>query len=175
MAKVGPMTEREEALTMNRKMLAVGSGMAMILGASMAASGASATPPSSPAPAASESVVGVLEGPARARADGIKLKVRRDTAVRSVKLTYPVGSFSGWHQHPGIVIAVVESGTVQRKVGCKSETFKAGDAFTEVAPHFVRNVGKVPAVLRITQLYPASITDLSELREDRPAPTCRKK
>jgi quercetin dioxygenase-like cupin family protein len=74
--------------------------------------------------------------------------------VRTFALTYPAGADSGWHQHPGIVIAVVSEGSVTRRSGCKTETFKKGDSFTEVGPHDVTNPGAVRAVLSITQILP---------------------
>lgn len=115
-------------------------------------SGTSSTPP----------VFGALHGPVKAKQDRIELRTRDDSTVASFTLTYAVGAQSGWHRHPGIVIAVVESGTVTRQVGCTTETFTAGQAFTEVEPHLVRNAYSdaadpqaVPAVLRITQIVPA--------------------
>ena len=45
------------------------------------------------------------------------------------------------------------------------------EAFTEAAPHQVTNVGSVPAVLAITQLYPAKF-ELKDLRIDQDAPKC---
>lgn len=145
------------------------------LGVLASSSGASATP-ATPAPnnlAAGPSVIGTLDGPAKTTHSGIALTVDPDTRVRNFTLTYPAGATSGWHQHPGIVLAVVEQGTVKREVDCHYELFSVGEAFTEAAPHQVSNPGAEPAVLKITQLYPASYTDLSKLRDDKPAPKCR--
>jgi len=121
-------------------------------------------------------VTGILDGPTKAKNDGIELKVKGDVDVASFELNYPIGSFSGWHSHPGIVIANVRSGAVWRQVGCTATRFSAGEAFTEVAPHYVSNVytiatqdGAVPAVLEITQIYPKGET---VLRQDQPAPRC---
>ena len=133
--------------------------------------GAQATPPSVPGPAASQLVLGTLDGPSKAKKDHIELKVGSDTTVRTFTLTYPPGSSSGWHAHPGIVLAVVESGSVTRQFAdCSApETFTAGQAFTEVPGHLVTNPGATDAVLRITQLFPAGTT---VLREDLPDPGC---
>jgi len=121
-------------------------------------------------------VTGFLDGPARAAQDGIELKVRHDAQVANFELTYPIGAFSGWHKHPGIVIANVRSGAVWRQVGCTATKFTAGEAFTEVEAHYVSNVytksrqrGAEPAVLEITQIYPK---DATALRIDQPAPSC---
>jgi quercetin dioxygenase-like cupin family protein len=121
-------------------------------------------------------VMGTIDGPLRAKQDGVSLKVREDTTVRTFELTYAIGGYSGWHAHPGIVVAVVKEGAVVRQAGCaKPETFTVGQAFTEVGTHFVRNQytaatepGAVPAVLSITQIYPAG----DPPREDRQPPKC---
>ena len=98
--------------------------------------------------------------------------------MATFELNYPLGSFSGWHKHPGIVIAVVRSGAVWRQVGCTATKFSQGESFTEVAPHYVKNFyenskkdGAKPAVLEITQLYPTG-TDPTRLRIDQEAPRC---
>jgi quercetin dioxygenase-like cupin family protein len=115
--------------------------------------------------------------PVKAKADGITLKTKDETVVRSFTLTYAPNAYSGWHRHPGIVIAVVTEGAVYRKLPCqKREKFVAGQAFTEVGTHFVRNVdrrttGGVPAKLLITQIVPAD-TKLDEFRQDEDKPRC---
>lgn len=141
----------------------------------------SGTPPYESLPATFRTppgaITGTLDGPAKAEKDGIELKVNADTQVTTFELNYPPGSFSGWHKHPGIVIAVVRSGAVWRQVGCTATKFSKGESFTEVAPHFVSNVVTDPtatdaiAQLEITQLYPTG-TDPAKLRVDRPAPSC---
>jgi quercetin dioxygenase-like cupin family protein len=170
-AVTSPPTTREKS--MNRKILAalVVCGSVSALSLASSARATPATPPP-PAPVAGTSVIGVLDGPSKAKNDGIELKVKQDTAVRVFTLTYPVGATSGWHSHPGIVVATVESGTVRRQIGCKTDTFSVDDSFTEAEPHQVTNVGETAAVLRITQLYPASL-ELGDLRIDEAAPTCR--
>jgi quercetin dioxygenase-like cupin family protein len=130
------------------------------------AAGAAADSP--PATHPSEDYSGTLPGPAVAKQDGISLRTRGDVTVRTFTLTYDPRADSGWHKHPGIVIAVVRSGSVERQVGCHVETFSAGDSFTEVAPHDVKNVGSVPAVLSITQIFPIGAT----AREPADPPRC---
>ena len=151
---------------------------------------AMATPPSGTKPYESlpatsrtppGAITGTLDGPAKAKNDGIELKINGDTQVATFELNYPPGSFSGWHKHPGIVIAVVRSGAVWRQVGCTATKFTAGESFTEVAPHYVWNVIDDPKVdpepegatakLEITQLY-STRADATKLRIDQPAPRC---
>ncbi len=120
-------------------------------------------------------ITGTLDGPTKAKNDGIELRTKGDVDVTTFELNYPAGSFSGWHKHPGIVIAVVKSGAVWRQVGCTATKFSVGESFTEVAPHYVSNVvtdtaaTDATAVLEITQIYPKGAT---ALRVDRPAPRC---
>ena len=141
----------------------------------MGGSTAEATDPSQTTSA--NVVTGTLDGPQRTQQDGVSLSARRDTTVRTFELTYAIGGYSGWHAHPGIVVAVVKQGTVVRQAGCaKPETFTVGQSFTELGSHFVRNQytsatepGAVPAVLSITQIYPAG----EPPRQDRQPPLCR--
>lgn len=104
--------------------------------------------------------------------DDVVLEVEDETIVQMFELTYPAGSFSGWHSHAGIVLAVVKSGSVVRETGCRrAETFVAGQSFYEVGPHHVSNPGPDPAVLSITRIFPA---DLGGARIDEPAPRCHR-
>ncbi|GAA1850854.1 hypothetical protein ACFFOM_04390 [Microlunatus capsulatus] len=136
----------------------------------VAAPGPSPAPPP-PAPTPGPVVTGTLDGGTRARQDGIALRTREDATVRTFTLTYPALAESGWHQHPGVVLATVESGTVVQRVGCRSNTWRAGQSFTEVAPHLVVNPSATePAVLRITQVVPVG----APLRENVDPPRCRR-
>ena len=123
--------------------------------------------PTSPAERSTER----SSGPNKVSQDGIELKTKTETDVTTFDLTYPPGSFSGWHAHPGIVLVVVKSGSVVRQTDCgPGETFTVNDAFTEVGPHYVSNPGSEPAVLSITRIYPTSAE--STPRIDLPAPVC---
>lgn len=111
----------------------------------------------------------------RVAQDGVELRVRAETTVLTTELVYQPGQESGWHSHPGIVIAVVREGavvrqSVDRRGRCVSETFGVGDSFYEVGPHFVSNPGDAPALLRITRIFPA---DMTTPRLEEEAPDCR--
>lgn len=139
---------------------------ALIAGSALAVGTVAVATPGVNAPAPESLVAGVLDGPTNAKSDGIQLKVKGDTTVRNFILRYTPGSNSGWHSHPGIVVAIVESGTVTRRLAtdCQVQTFTAGQVFTEVPGHFVANPSTTEdAVLRITQFFP---TGSSPLRED---------
>jgi hypothetical protein len=154
--------------------IAVGSAVTILALSGLVASTASATPPVNPTPPSpNPPPEAILAGPLTARADGIKLKIRDDAVVRNFTLTYLPGANSGWHAHPGIVLAVVKTGTVHQKLPCqRAKKFTVGQAFTEAGPHFVENRGDVNAELIITQIAPAGTVG-PEFREDLPKPRCR--
>jgi hypothetical protein len=139
----------------------------LVLGSALCLSTVAAATPSS-GTARTLGVQGVLPGPQKSEADGIEFKTNVNVKVDDFELTYAAGGFSGWHKHPGIVIATVKSGSVVRKLGCASgETFTVGQTFTEVGIHHVSS--RKGAVLSITQIYPVSS---ASARIDLPAPVC---
>jgi quercetin dioxygenase-like cupin family protein len=84
-------------------------------------------------------------------------KGRTDVIFRTVTLA--PGDSTGWHHHPGQIIAVVQSGTLTRILhDCSVETVSAGEAFVEPAGrknrHIGFNVGSEPVVLYMTCLLP---------------------
>lgn len=163
---------------MNGKKLGV-AAIATVLLCGVYVSSAGATPPSSPPPTASNQASGVLDDSDRpllvVAQDRVGLAVATPSTVATFDLTYLPQQYSGWHSHPGIVIAVVSAGEVERQTvtkdgRCVTETFGVGESFTEVGPHFVRNPSStVTAVLSITRIYPTSAT---QARIDEPAPRC---
>ncbi|MFI6283757.1 cupin domain-containing protein [Streptomyces sp. NPDC051018] len=94
-----------------------------------------------------------------------------DVIVRTVTLA-PGGS-TGWHYHPGQLLAVVTSGTLTRTLeDCSVEVTSAGGAFIEPPGprnrHIARNLGSEPVELYLTCLLPAG----SPLSVDADAPPC---
>lgn len=157
----------------------VAAATAVLTVGAVAVVGAAVATPGSGDTVSTGSVTGRLAGtgvgpghrPFVVEQDGVALTARGATDVTTFDLTYPPGSYSGWHSHPGIVVAVVRSGEVVRQSGCTRERFRAGDAFTEVGAHHVSNPSATePAVLSITRIYPAS--GAATPRIDEPAPTC---
>jgi quercetin dioxygenase-like cupin family protein len=174
----------DERWTMNTtsKLTVAAAAVVLAGGAWMSAAGATptATPTPSPAPTLTPApaVSGTLDDSGRRilriAQDGIDLRIREEATVLTTELVYAPGQESGWHTHPGIVIAVVSEGSVVRQTPdrrgrCVSETFGEGDAFYEVGPHFVSNPGDEPALLRITRIYPS---DMPEGRVNLEEPPC---
>ncbi|MER5181164.1 cupin domain-containing protein [Streptomyces sp. NPDC002896] len=98
-------------------------------------------------------------------------KGRADVVVRTI--TIEPGGSTGWHYHPGQLIAVVKSGTLTRTMDdCSVESSPAGTAFIEPSGpghvHIGRNLGTEPVVLYVTYLLPEG----SPLSIDADAPAC---
>jgi len=91
------------------------------------------------------------------------------------EVTIAPGGSTGWHYHPGAVVAVVKSGTLTRTLhDCSTEVTSAGTAIVEPAgrahSHNGRNLGTEPVVLVATYLLPAG----QPLSQEIPEPThCR--
>ncbi|MEU9704413.1 cupin domain-containing protein [Streptomyces sp. NPDC047981] len=98
-------------------------------------------------------------------------KGRTDVVFRTVTLA--PGESTGWHHHPGQIIAVVQSGTLTRVLhDCSVETMSAGEAFVEPAGrrnrHVGHNFGTEPVVLYMTCLLPQG----APLAMEADAPDC---
>jgi quercetin dioxygenase-like cupin family protein len=158
---------------MRARSLLIGSAVLAVAASGLVGSSASATPPGGvtildpTVPVKAE-----LAGPVKAKSHGISLKTTGDIVVRDFLLTYSPGASSGWHKHPGVVVATVQSGSIQRTLACGApQTFTAGQAFIEVGVHRVKNITSTPATLAITQMVPAD-TAADHYRIDVDRPTC---
>ncbi|MFC5639127.1 cupin domain-containing protein [Streptomyces bullii] len=106
-------------------------------------------------------------------AGSLKIKAKGPTDVIFRSLTIAPGGSTGWHYHPGQVIAVVKSGTLTRTLqDCSVETTPAGGSFVEPAGshhiHIGRNLGTQPVELYVTYLVPQG----SPISIDADAPAC---
>ena len=162
---------------------------ATLMAGSVMAGAAYATNATNGGSVPSNAAAGVLEDSAGRSTDisndGVALTAPRgEVAVKTFDLTYGVGATSGWHSHPGIVIATVVEGTVTQTVGCRkrdTERFTVGDTFYEVGLHLVKNVSDKPAVLKVTRIFPQGKENRTPLnaagkpsgRIDEKAPKCR--
>jgi quercetin dioxygenase-like cupin family protein len=116
-------------------------------------------------------------GELHAKNDGIRLSSRHgvSTDVAVATVTIDPGGSSGWHHHPGIVMVVVQSGTVtfyDKK--CRANVYQAGETFVEASdsPGLAKNTGTGTAVLQATFIVPASAPPAppTPLRIDDPQP-----
>jgi quercetin dioxygenase-like cupin family protein len=115
-----------------------------------------ATPPSGQHP--TTPAVGTLAAGQQVNTDRLKFQTKDPADVATFSVTYDPLGFSGWHTHPGIVFAIVASGSVIRQVGCTSHTYIAGDSFIESDEQPAGQVSNpsstTPAVLTVMQVVP---------------------
>jgi quercetin dioxygenase-like cupin family protein len=102
--------------------------------------------------------------------DGIRLATRHGVSadVTVATVTIDAGGSSGWHHHPGVVIGVVQSGTVTfYDHRCRGTVYSAGQAFIESSdsPGLVKNTGTATAIVEGTFIVPES-TPPAPLRID---------
>jgi quercetin dioxygenase-like cupin family protein len=109
--------------------------------------------------------------------DGIRLTSRHgvSTDVAVATVTIEPGGSSGWHHHPGIVLVVVQSGTVSfYNTHCHADVHQAGETFIESSdsPGLAKNTGTGTAVVQATFIVPASTPSAppTPLRIDDPQP-----
>ena len=72
--------------------------------------------------------------------------------LRLLKVKIPVGLKTPIHSHPSPRLIHVTRGRLKHVRGDEINFFKAGDAFIESnngGPHYVKNVGKKPAILHV--------------------------
>jgi quercetin dioxygenase-like cupin family protein len=124
--------------------------------AMMAVAVVQATPPTGQHP--STPTVGALDDAITINTDRIKFQTKDQTDVATYSVTYDGGGFSGWHTHPGFILVTVQSGSVERMVGCSSWTYVAGQSFIESDEQEVGAIANSsatePAVLLATQMTP---------------------
>src|SRR5215203_5751726 len=110
-------------------------------------------------------------GEIKAKNDGIKVQsVPGSADVALVQVTIKPGGSTGWHQHPGVVMVSVASGTVtEYDEDCQPTVIQASQGFVESHDevHLVRNEESAPAVLYATCISP---TKIPALRIDAPQP-----
>ena len=133
----------------------------LLVGAALATMGGGFT--------ATPAVKGTMAGEVHLNSDRIKFQTKGSVDIASNEVTYEAGGYSGWHMHPGVVLVVVKSGSVDRYVGsCTNPTtYSQGQAFVEYGdepPMQIQSSGG--AVLEVTYVVPNG----SLLKVDSPAP-----
>jgi quercetin dioxygenase-like cupin family protein len=102
------------------------------------------------------------------------IKIRAPIDVAEVALTFPPGTDTGWHYHPGPAIVIVKSGTITRYLedGCRA-VYPAGSVFVEEENHvhLARNEGTdVARTLAMFIVPPGSATKIAA---PNPGKTCQ--
>jgi quercetin dioxygenase-like cupin family protein len=150
-----------------RRTLAFGAVVGALL---VVAAIALATPPSGQQ--VSPPLVGTLGDTQRIKTDHIKFRTKAPVEVSTFTITLAPGGLTGWHTHPGVLFATVQSGAVVRQVGCQSRTYTTGEAFVEHGDQptgQVQNASTVnPAVFSVTHIAPPG----DPRRQDSEPPSC---
>lgn len=94
----------------------------------------------------------------------VQLKTKQAVDVFKVRLTLRPGRHSGWHSHQGLVLTIVEEGTVtEYDRNCTARTYSGqrrgpasnGDAFVDEGDvHLLRNEGTTDAVVTLVAILP---------------------
>jgi quercetin dioxygenase-like cupin family protein len=103
----------------------------------------------------------------------LKAKPALDIAVR--RFTYPPGSHTGWHRHPGPVLIQLVQGTVTfyEAPDCKKIEVSAGDSYVDLGEHahIGRNESETVTAQDVTVLFGPPEIDPDAFRIDvTPAP-----
>jgi quercetin dioxygenase-like cupin family protein len=119
-------------------------------------------------------VTGNLDNRIEANTDQVKLQTKGLTDVRVQKIVFDAGGNSGWHHHPGIVIATVSSGVVTFTLGCKSTNYGPGQPAGSVFVEHGDTPGQASSVLGATAFvtFVAPHADPPVFRIEDTAPTC---
>lgn len=74
-----------------------------------------------------------FDDPDAINSDKIKFQTKEPTITRIQSATWNAGSTSGWHNHPGVILGVVTSGTVTVWDGaCNQKTYGPGQSLGAV-------------------------------------------
>ena len=129
-----------------------------------------ATPPSGQQ--VSPALVGSVGDIQRINTDDIRFRTKAPVEVSTFTITLAPGGRTGWHTHPGVLFATVQSGAVVRHVGCEARTHPKGEAFIEHGDQptgQVQNASTVtPAVFSVTHIAPPG----TPRRQDSEPPSC---
>lgn len=100
----------------------------------------------------------------------LQLQVQGDTDYYWHHIVLAPGGYSGWHSHPGLLIAAVKSGQIDfYNSHCEKHTIQAGQVYTEDDEvHAIVNTGTADADLYLTFL----VKHGAPRRRDEPAPAC---
>jgi hypothetical protein len=116
---------------------------------------------------------GTTEGRFDAEFAGIELEADHKIDVAVARVSYPTGSTSGWHTHPGPTAVTITKGTFTFKTDdCSTQRFGPGETFVEPGPRMVARLnnwkGK-PGEIVVTFFAPVGADPLTI---PMPAPAC---
>jgi quercetin dioxygenase-like cupin family protein len=100
----------------------------------------------------------------------LQLQVQGDTDYYSQHLVLAPGGYSGWHSHPGLLVAAVKSGQINfYNADCQKREVGTGQVYTENDEvHAISNTGSVDADLYLSYV----IKHGQPRRREESAPAC---
>jgi quercetin dioxygenase-like cupin family protein len=120
-------------------------------------------------------VTGNLTKKIEADSNQVKLQTEGPTDVRVQQIAIGAGGNSGWHHHPGVVVATVASGAVTFTRGCSATTYgpglPAGSVFVESGDTPAQASSVAGAILFVTFIAPHANPPVFRI-EDNPQPAC---
>lgn len=147
---------------------------AAILGAAaivMLAPAADGSPPSGFTP--TNLVKADLDHVVQINSDRVKLQTKEPTDVLVQKIVFDAGGSSGWHHHPGLVIAAVQSGSVTVwDSNCNQTTYGPGlpngSVFTESGDEPGLATSSGGATSYVTFIAPSADPPVFRIEDDPP-------
>ena len=108
-----------------------------------------------------------------AESAGIELEADRKIDVAVARVTYPTGSTSGWHTHPGPTVVTITKGTFTFVMeDCSRHKYVPGETFVEPGPRMVARLNNKkgePGEIVVTFFAPVGADPLTI---PKPAPAC---
>lgn len=107
--------------------------------------------------------------------DRIKFQTKGPTDLRMQRLSFGANSTTGWHHHPGMVIVIVASGTIELwDTSCSKKAYGPGSpngqVFVEALPHAHQATSAAGADVYVT--YVAPDASPPTFRVEEPVPFC---
>ena len=145
--------------------------MAVIAASGLIAAGATASAPSGVTP--TTYVTADLEAGDHLNSDRIKFQTKDETDIRMQKLEFAAGGTTGWHHHPGMVIVVVASGTIELwDTSCGKSAYGPGSPngqiFVEAGDHAHQATSTNGATVYVTYVAPSANPPVFRVEEQVP-------
>ena len=105
--------------------------------------------------------------------DRIKFQIKGPTDLRMQQLVFGANSTTGWHHHPGMVIVMVASGTMEIwDTSCAKKAYGPGSpngqVFIEALPHAHQATSATGATAYVTYVVPSASPPVFRVEENVP-------
>ena len=105
--------------------------------------------------------------------DRVKFQTKDPTDIRVQRLTFGANSTTGWHHHPGLVMVVVQSGTISLwETDCSQKQYGPGSpngaVFIEALPNAHQATSQNGATVYVTYVAPSADPPVFRVEEQVP-------